>query len=332
MLTLGFSTHDLARTRFAASPLQEVIASIRVLKEPGSHVIHQPWVQDTAPLLRSSGLDLSPLTDLVPVPSYYIPDFLTPPPTTPTPDFHAEIAALRRTAPEQIRSDLHRMVDGRSPSVIGLNDDPVAGLARLVEVIEGYWDVAIAPHWPRIHTIQQGDVLYRARRLADGGAPKLFDDLAPIVRWHQERLYIAHPRYSGSYPLDGRGLLLMPSVFVWPTVFSSIIEPWQPTLTYPARGVASLWQRGNRSTPDALAAVLGRTRALLLTELDLPTPTTELAYRTGLALGSVSEHLTMLRAAGLVTAHRAGRFVLYSRTTVAESLLAAAVSHGLHPD
>ncbi|GLW12926.1 hypothetical protein Misp01_80540 [Microtetraspora sp. NBRC 13810] len=38
----------------------------------------------------------------------------------------------------------------------------------------------------------------------------------------------------------------------------------------------------------------------------------------------MSQHLTVLRDAGLVTAHRAGRSVLYARTAVADSLLAAA--------
>jgi DNA-binding transcriptional ArsR family regulator len=37
----------------------------------------------------------------------------------------------------------------------------------------------------------------------------------------------------------------------------------------------------------------------------------------------VSQHLGVLRAGGLVTAHRVGRVVLYARTSVAEALLAA---------
>jgi len=34
----------------------------------------------------------------------------------------------------------------------------------------------------------------------------------------------------------------------------------------------------------------------------------------------------VLRAAGLVDAHRRGRYVLYARTSIAESLLAGAVA------
>lgn len=323
MLTLGFSTYDLAHTRFASSPLQEVVASVRVLKDPAGHALHLPWAVKTQHKLDETGFDLSPLADLIPVPSWYIPDFLTPPPTTPLPDFQAELATFRATPEAQVRADLERLGTDHAPSVAQLHHDPVAGMARLAEVIESYWGLTIAAHWLRIRAVLEGDVLYRARRLAEGGAALLFQDLAPVVRWQQDTLQVAHPRYSGNYHLDGQGLLLVPSVFVWPTVFSSTIPPWQPTLTYPARGVALLWERSRTPTPDALAAVIGRSRALLLAELAGPASTTELAHRTGMSVGSVSPQLTALRGAGLITAHRTGRYVLYARTTVAEALLAA---------
>lgn len=69
--------------------------------------------------------------------------------------------------------------------------------------------------------------------------------------------------------------------------------------------------------------MLGRSRTLLLTELEAPASTTELARRTGLSAAGVSQNLTALRDAGLVSAHRAGRSVLYARTAVAETLLDA---------
>nr|WP_306454453.1 winged helix-turn-helix domain-containing protein [Streptomyces sp. TLI_235] len=101
---------------------------------------------------------------------------------------------------------------------------------------------------------------------------------------------------------------------------------WQPTLRYPPRGVATLWERREREPSRALAAVLGRTRALLLAELDEPASTGELARRTGVTPGGVSQHLGALREAGLLDAHRVGRQVLYARTEAAEVLLGAACS------
>nr|WP_281356325.1 helix-turn-helix domain-containing protein [Acrocarpospora macrocephala] len=47
-----------------------------------------------------------------------------------------------------------------------------------------------------------------------------------------------------------------------------------------------------------------------------------LSRRLPYSAGSISEHLSLLRAAGLVTAHRIGRSVLYARSAASESLLA----------
>ncbi|MFE0380727.1 hypothetical protein ACFW1M_35355 [Streptomyces inhibens] len=57
----------------------------------------------------------------------------------------------------------------------------------------------------------------------------------------------------------------------------------------------------------------------LLTRVTLPEPP-QLAYPAR-GVGSLWE--TALRNAGLVSAHRAGRSVLYARTSVAESVLSA---------
>jgi DNA-binding transcriptional ArsR family regulator len=51
---------------------------------------------------------------------------------------------------------------------------------------------------------------------------------------------------------------------------------------------------------------------------------TEFARRTGISAAGVSQHLTALRDAGMISAHRAGRSVLYARTAIAESLLGTA--------
>ncbi|GLY92309.1 ArsR/SmtB family transcription factor [Actinoallomurus iriomotensis] len=73
---------------------------------------------------------------------------------------------------------------------------------------------------------------------------------------------------------------------------------------------------------EAIAAVIGRSRTTLLAELEAPASTTDLARRTGISAAGVSQHLTALRDAGMVSAHRPGRSVLYARTALAESLLA----------
>ncbi|GII04885.1 DUF5937 family protein [Planobispora takensis] len=317
MLELGFGLADLACTRFAFSPLWEVVASVRVLKSPQEHPLHRAWVAAVRPRLDASGLDWGMLADLVPVPTRVIPAFVCPPPVTTSPDLEVELATLRSTPPGHV--DV-----GDSPRLAVLREDPGAGLERLAGVIRDYWAITLAPYWPRIRTLLEGDILYRARQLAEGGAARLLNDLDPAVSWRDDTLSIVHRHVSGVRELGGRGLLLVPSVFVWPRLFSVTAPPWQPTLRYSPRGVATLWERRGSGAPQALAAVLGRSRALILAELDVPASTTGLSGGTGMSMGGISGHLTALRDAGLVNAHRSGRHVLYSRSEAGEALLAAA--------
>lgn len=325
MLELEFTPDDVARTRFAFSPLWETVMSVRVLRTPGAHGLHLPWARPARERLAAAGTGPGLLADLVPMPLRYIPDFLTPPPTTPVPDFEEELATVLATAPEQVRADLERMGGDRSAGVAALHDDPAGALPGLVDDIRSYWQVAVAPHWPRIRGLLEGEVSYRARRLTEGGAHLLFRDLHPRVSWQGNRLLVRQHHHSNARRLSGEGLVLVPSAMTWPSVFSISNPPWQPTLLYPPRGVATLWASGGGvGGPDALAGVLGRARAGLLAALEAPASTTELARRTGLTAGGVSQHLSALRRAGLVVSHRAGRSVLYARTTVAESLVTAA--------
>ena len=125
--------------------------------------------------------------------------------------------------------------------------------------------------------------------------------------------------YEETVELNSRGLLLIPSVFAWPRTWAMFDAPWQPALVYPARGVGSLWAPPGTPAPDALAALIGRRRAEILTEL--PASTRELAERLGASPGGVSEHLGVMRAAGLIHGRREGREVRYVRTDAGDALL-----------
>ncbi|AUG75200.1 ArsR family transcriptional regulator [Kitasatospora sp. MMS16-BH015] len=323
MLDLAFSVRDLARTRFALSPLWEVVASVRVLKSPAEHPMYRPWTAEVGHRLTASKLDWGLLADLVPDPPRSIPVFVAPPPTTSVADLELELAVLRATPPEQVLAGLGGPRAPGSERIDRLRSDPRRGLAELAELVGAYWEIALAPYWPRMRSLLEGDVLHRARLFAEHGADQLLGDLGSTVTWDEDTLHVGHHYVRGSRQLGGRGLLLVPSVFVWPRVFSVVGPGWQPTLRYPPRGVAALWER-HSALPQALAAIIGRSRARLPAELDTPASTVDLARRTGITAGGVSQHLTALRAAGLVDAHRSGRYVLYVRTEAAEVLLAAA--------
>jgi DNA-binding transcriptional ArsR family regulator len=133
---------------------------------------------------------------------------------------------------------------------------------------------------------------------------------------------VVHPQREEEtrVALRGHGLILCPSAFCWPRVTTGVRPVAAGTLRYPARGVATLWE-STEPTPAALANLIGRTRAAILTRLAHPHTTTDLADALGVTAGAVSQHLTVLREAGLVTTHRDGRTILHLRTARALHLL-----------
>ncbi|MGQ0841134.1 DUF5937 family protein [Actinokineospora sp.] len=313
MVAIGFSAGGVARIRFAVSCLWEVVASVRVLRGAGTHVMHSSWVNRVRPRVAGGN---SLLWNLIPPAPDYLPDFLTPPPLGLTPDLDAELAVLTATAPDVVRAHLDLY---GSPLVGDLYADPEAGLRLLADEIAAYWESALADDWPRIVALLDAEVFRGSRLLAENGAGELLNDLHDTVHWDGDTLSIAQRHCTAAQVPDGSGLVLVPSVFVWPSVLS-VSAGESPQLAYPARGIATLWADPPDPT-DPLSAVLGRSRARLLAEMDTPTSTTELARRTGMSAGGASQHLAALRAAGLVTSHRQGKRVLSARTTLADALL-----------
>lgn len=322
MIALRFGPESLSRLRFAISPLAETFRSLRVLDDLGSQAIHLPWAVATRRAVDD--LDLSLPRALLRPHDTYTPDFLCPPPPGPLVDIDEELAAVLAVPEERVRVEL-RAAFGRQPlpSVLTLLAyQPGRGLGELVELIRAYWNRALAPHWPRMQALLTGDITYRARTLADGGARALFSDIDPCVEWSGETLRL-HKVFEGSLDLDDRGLLLIPSAFVWPRVVVLLDPAWQPAILYPARGIGALWESGPQRDPDGLGRLLGRRRATLLAALDQGTSTTDLAHALGASAGGVSQHLSVLRQAGLVHAQRAGRTVLYARTPLGDALLSS---------
>ena len=125
----------------------------------------------------------------------------------------------------------------------------------------------------------------------------------------------------GQVVADGAGLLLVPSVFVWPEIAVYADQPWPKAVVYPARGVGTLLEHGPCEAPGYLSALLGRSRALLLVTLADPASTSQLARAFGMATGAVGDHLAVLHHARLVERARSGRSVLYRRTPLGDALV-----------
>lgn len=321
--SLVFGAADLRRCRFAISPLWETFAAVHLLFEPHRHAFHLPWVRRA---VLPADLDLGPLQLLMPRPGY-VPDFLTPPPTGPTASIDEELDRLLATPEVQVADGLREsLLDPRRglPSdVTGpMLADPAATRDLLAELLRACWNLLVLPHWPRLRALLEADIATRSRVLAEGGLERMFAELHQAVSWEDDRLRVTG-HGDATRRLSGEGVLLMPSAFIWPELVLMSAPPWQPTVIYPARGIGDLWAPGARRPPEALAAVLGGTRAALLCALGEPATTTSLAASHGISPATVSHSLRALRDVGLLESWRVGRRVFYARTPMGSALTGA---------
>ena len=324
MTVLRFTQGDALRCRFGASPLWETMSAVRVLNGSKHQPLYAGWVATKREAL--AGLDLRGLKALQPRVGF-TPDFLTPPPKASRAKFATEIARVRSTPLDRVRTELIRSRDELSnpaaPAINRMLQDLAGTRERLADEIESAWLTLIQPDWPLISRVLEDDIAYRGQQLTDGGLAALFDDLHPTLTWEDDRLIATRYR-SEDRDLTGQGLLLAPGVFAWPYLVIVVDPSYQPTLVYPARGAARLWSDAP-APPDPLARLLGRTRATLLVALDPPATTSALSTQYGLALATVAEHLSALYDAGLATRRRTGHQVHYRRTEVGQAVIDASV-------
>ncbi|GAA2820393.1 winged helix-turn-helix domain-containing protein [Kitasatospora sp. CM 4170] len=345
MFEFRFGVDDLAATWFGYSPLQETVLSLRARRFPARYPEHRAWTAGWQP--RYETLDTALLDSLI-APVGFVPDFLTPRPGSPRPDFAAELAVLAATPPEVVRADVLAAYRGDGsplpPVLAGLIDDPAALSARAAEALEAYWTRCLAPvWWPRARSVLEADITHRGRMLSERGAEGLFADLDARLSWHAGvlRLVDPHPAVRAvgtAVDVAGRGLVLIPTLFGLGAQ-TDITQLGPPLITYPARGRATMAEgltagrgrpggampgegpvRAPGEPPAALVGLIGAPRARLLTLLETPASTTELAHRLGVTPGAVSRHLGALASAGLLERTRHGRSVLYRRSLLGDGL------------
>jgi DNA-binding transcriptional ArsR family regulator len=299
----------------------ETLAALRTFIDDRARAYHEPWHRLVRQ--RTSELDLAPLFAVEPLRGY-IPDFITPPPQVPWPRLRDQLAEIAHTPTEQVEHELElcrrTVTDERHRRQLEVMlDDPARARELLVNCIHAAWGALVAPFWVRIRGLLARDVEERSRTLAGRGLRDALDELDPRIRWTRRGLSVAN---SGRevIAIGDRGLVLMPSAYMWPHVGTVFEAPWQPTIIYPARGVAELWQAPTVAS-DALARLLGRTRAVVLASLEHPLSTTALAALIEVSPAGASRHLLALRDAGLIAGTRHGHEIRYARTALGSALL-----------
>lgn len=257
---------------------------------------------------------MHPLLELVPAAGGF-PDFLTPPSENTCID--DGVTALLDTPTVQMRNELA----GLFPETTAWRTRLALGSARarrqLGAAVREFHRVALNPVVRDREQWLSADRARWTHELADGGVAALFGALMPRMRWAAPVLMYDDPHgaYVTDVHLAGRGLSVYPSRFVTEPLVLDIPDE-RPVLV--VRGSAEL---SETAAVDALARLLGCTRARVLVALAEPASTGELAGRLAISVASASEHARVLRDSGLVATQRTRQSVLHSLTPLGSRLL-----------
>lgn len=343
-MRIDASSDDVTASRFAVSPLWELTQALRQLSGQGKQLdtTLRPWINRARDRYRrlAREADLDVLNALA-APGRGV-DFIAPVPAGVSTTIDELLAEVRATplnaAHREVAEVLERQPADQRVEAI-LTGDGVTDY--VADVLTAAWHALLESEWPTLRAILERDVVYRAGQLTSRGWAAALNGLHPRISWQQDHIEL-DPADDWHVDLGGRGLLFIPSVFIWPGFAITFDSPWPPALCYPARGVAALWESSGSGRSRArqsgiglsegggsagslpLARLLGASRAAVLLALEEPASTTQLTAILGQSLGGLGGHLAVLREAGLATRARSGRTVLYSRTPVGDALIAAA--------
>jgi DNA-binding transcriptional ArsR family regulator len=319
VLRIEVGPSDVATSRFAVSPTFELAHLLRTLygAAPGTPLakrfrigfdeLRDDPVVRTFAWLQGPGSGAS---------------FSAPPPKGMAQTVEDDLAAIREADPGVVRTEVAEIRALRHPreEIAAVLDDP-RFTERLADGIARGWAAVLAQDWPRVKAVLERDVRFRAERLTEAGWSAAVAGMHPRMAWADGVVTVERVQEATTV-LGGRGLLLVPSVFIGTGLAVYGEAPWQPTIVYPSRGAGLVFEEADAPT-DPLAPLLGRTRAGLLLALATPSSTSQLAALTGASIGATGDHLKVLLDAGLLTRGRVARSVVYRRTPLGDALAAA---------
>lgn len=198
------------------------------------------------------------------------------------------------------------------------------------------WQAAVAPYWDQLRAYLEAECEARGRIVMAGGVEQLLATLHPRTIWRSPVLEIPGGPDEDIH-LDGRGLVLIPSVFLNHRpgrLMAGTAENGQAVLAFaappdPARA-AALWEEPD-GREQSLGALVGQTRAAALRVLRATCTTSQLADQLGISAAGASQHTAVLRETGLITTRRIRNTVLHTVTPLGVALLDGRVVRSLPP-
>ena len=302
MVRYCFRQGDLLRTRFAIAPLMELVGAVYALRDPAYFAVHRA-VGGVGRAAHSRARSVAARCGNARrrrTASGRCSSAHRRACHTRTSPRSSRACAPRRPSRSSPRSRRPTRPACRAAAQPFLSDTDARALANLVEQMRAFWDAALAPWGRRISAALEAEIAARARALVALGPQAAFTGLHQTVRWEGRRPVYVHPTRKAAADVDlaDRGLLLVPAVFTWPSVWPRTDPPWDPALVYPPPGTADVW-RARSPRAAALKALLGsaaRPRAARARPAGQPRWSSHGGCRS--SAGGVNSHLSVLRQAG----------------------------------
>lgn len=332
MFRINAQPQAFANLRFAYSPLLELTTSYRVLRGNWTGAMYWAWIEEACQAINDLDLpymDALIASDLSKISSRkskgaHIADFLTPPPLYPVNNIEDEFEHILSMPDDLIRECIQILLEknGHSELLCDFLAHPRAGLEKVIAEMREYWKRTLAPHWRRMMTVLENDILHHSRTLTLNGLEALFPELDPSLAYDNSAIILSSKhkqcdtdviKPTIEMTLESDSIHLTPVIFAANMVYHQLYEPWQPMLLYTPRG-AGLWNYELPEPSEALELTLGAGKARVLLALADPLNTGELAHKLSLTAGAVSQQLGKLHHAGLVESHRSGKNVFYRLT------------------
>lgn len=303
---------QLATVRFAPSPGFETLRAVRYLLHPArAPRLHQAMLDRLHQ--RVPGTALHVLAAVVPARGF-IPDFLGQP-AHDAPDAWLTAAATTATSTvaAEVAEALHTT---RVTPPVAWSEDSTAARDQLVDAIAEVWTSGMRSEWDRIEPVLRADIATRSRQWSRSGIADVLNGLHPRVEWDGTAII----RHDSPWAVTTRcthGLVLSPSVLVWPRM--AIADPPSGTaaIYYPALNAST---PPDDTTRTALAALLGASRAAVLRHLATPARSIDISRALNLSPATVSHHVTILRDAGLILTSREGTEAWHAHTPLGAHL------------
>ncbi|MFG2692611.1 DUF5937 family protein [Kitasatospora sp. NPDC051984] len=345
------------RIRFAVSPLAELTAMLHVLAAPEHHPQYAGWAAGVWAGLRPELADRLHEAEFLWHSSRA--DFLLP--ARPRATLAAELDEIDRIDDDRyVRAALvttcgsNRLTFGggsplhdRAARTVALDlaqargplqeafasrllADPRALRDRVRDTLEQCADAFFDAEWPALATRLGQDVQAKSELGRRQGLSAALAEVSAAIALTPDGDSLVLDKLQDNTTTAGpAGVTFLPSAFGHPHLVTVHAPGWQPVVQYPAAG-------GERAVTVPLDTVQLRLDALahpvrlrlVRTLARAPHTTTELARAWDLTPPEVSRHLATLRRAGLLTAHRQGRYVrhalnLPATTALGTDLLAA---------